>query len=72
MLVHDWPLAQQYSGVRHGQAIAQCPMGSFVVVMGVLSFDTDLRFLQRVKYLAVEQFISQSPVKNFAVSSLPG
>jgi hypothetical protein len=33
------------------------------------SFDNNLGFPQRVEYLAVEQFISHSPVEAFAVSS---
>ena len=47
-------------------------MGSFGVVMVPPSFDNNLGFPQRVEYLAVEQFISHSPVEAFAVSVLPG
>ena len=71
-LVHDWPLVHLDVGFWRRRAISQCTMGSFGVVMVPPSFDNNLGFPQRVEYLAVEQFISHSPVEAFAVSVLPG
>ena len=71
MLVHDWLGCHRDDGFWSRWAVAQCTVGSFGIVVFSPFFDDDLGFAERVKDLAVEQFIAEPRVEAFAVSILP-
>ena len=58
MLVHDRSLVHWHDGFRSRRAVAQSTMRSLHIVASPPLFDDDLCLFQRVKNLAIKQFIS--------------
>ena len=69
--MHDWPLVYWDDGFRGWRAVAQSTVWSDGVVVPPPLFDDDLRLLQAVEDLAVEQFIPEPCVETLAISVFP-
>ncbi len=72
MLVHDRSLVHLDDGLWGWRAVTQSTVWSNGVVVPPPLLDDDLRLLQAVEDLPVEQFIPEAGIEGLAVAVLPG